>query len=93
MIFSLILIFIPAPIAKNGGYENTPVGIIGLFYSMPALIITLVCVPMVHNQIYSSSISKRLKASGVSPYIYAIVMISLFALVALVVFYFMALMA
>lgn len=93
IIFILIIIPLPKLIAMQGGYQTTPNGIIGLFYTLPVLLITLVYLPMVHNQIYSSSIRKRLKSSGVSEKIYATTMILLFSAIALVAFYFLALVA
>ncbi len=87
IVFIILLIPIPKVFVANGGYETTPNGIIGLFYTLPVLLITLVYLPMIHNQIYSSSIRKRLSASGVPPMIYALTMIFLFAAIALVVFY------
>lgn len=87
LIFILILFPFPKIIALNGGYENGPNGIIGLIYTIPVLTITLICLPMVHNQISSSSIKKRLKASGVSTKIYSLVMILTFTLVSMALFY------
>lgn len=93
LIVSMIIIPLPKLIGEQGGYINTSIGLLGLFYTLPVLTITLICLPMIHNQIYSSSIKKRLNASGVPSKIYALVMITFFALVAMVVFYGMAFLA
>ncbi len=93
IVFTLIIIPLPKVFVANGGYETTPNGLIGLFYTLPVLLITLVYLPMVHNQVYSSSIKKRLNASGVPPTIYALTMILLFAAIALVVFYSLGIVA
>lgn len=93
IIFIGIIIPLPKIIASEGGYQSTTIGIMGLFYTLPILLITLVYLPMVHNQIYSSSIKKRLNASGVSSKLYAITMILTFTIVALSAYYLLSIIA
>ncbi len=68
-------------------------GLIADFAFMPSLLILLVFLPVVNTQIGSSSIQKRLNASGVSSRIYTMVLIVSFAILATLLFYFMIVVA
>lgn len=59
---------------------------------MPSLLITLVILPMVHQQIFSSSILKRLKSSGISSTQYGLVMIGSFSIASIVSFWTLAIL-
>lgn len=100
-IFSLILLFLPM-FVLNENFLNDLLGgemTSSNFYNsgveslytwvtwIPSLAITLVFLPMVHQQIFSSSISKRLKASGISTLTYTLVMTGSFALTATITFW------
>ncbi len=89
MIISLFMLpAAPLFFSMNTDYK-TSAGLIAGFAILPSLLILFVFLPLVNNQISSSSIEKRMKATGVSQSIYSLVMIVAFSALALIVYYFM----
>lgn len=87
MVTSFVLIPLPKIFySMNYDFKNSA-GLIGSFTILPSLLTLLVFLPIVNAQIKSSSIQKRMKASGVSFRNYTFVMIISFALLALAIFY------
>lgn len=98
IIFFLIIItllFMPLPIILFSLNENfrMSTGLVSVFAAMPSILTLLVVLPMVFSQINTSSIKKRIKSVGISESIFRFSMMMLFTLVAIVLYYFMILVA
>ncbi len=90
-LMAITLLMLPAAplfFSMNEDYK-TSAGLIAGFAILPSLLILFVFLPTVNNQISSSSIQKRMNATGVSSRVYNLVMIISFAALALVAYYFM----
>ncbi len=90
LVFSLIIAILPLLFVGKSDTIVVSYGEVGFFgwvTWVPSLLVCLAILPIVHQQIFSSSILKRLKASGITSMTYAIVMIGAFALTATIMFW------
>ncbi len=94
VLVSSLLIF-PAPMLFFSMMEDfrLAMGLIADFAILPSLLLLLVIFPLICSQISSSIIQNRLKTMGMTEWIYNLTFVILFALVATVLFYFMALLS
>ncbi len=100
LVFSIILALLPIFnywIIKNNHpneeiiFSNWELKVFSGFFGwvtwVPPLLTCLAILPILHRQIFDSSILKRLKASGISAVAYSVVMIGSFALISTVMFW------
>lgn len=85
-IISVFVIFMPVIISLS--FTNLNINIEGIvvlsIYILP-LIISLVFLPLIHQQIFSSFILKRLKVAGISSMMYALCLIAIFSIVSTII--------
>lgn len=88
LIVSIFFLTLPVIVITNNDWDCAlNYGSMGLGFVFPVLSINLILLPIINEKIYSSSIKKRLKASGVPMKIYSIVIMIVFTLVSLIIFY------
>lgn len=94
IICAIIPLFIYNSIYVNDSWnwKENEGGLFTLVSWLPSISITLAVIPMVHQQIFSSSILKRMKASGINSLTYLIVMVGVFSIVATLTFWILSIL-
>ncbi len=87
----LSILLIPAPQLFGLMLEDFKLasGLVAGFAIFPSLLILLVLLPIIWNEISTSSIEKRMNSSGIGKFYYSFVVMIIFTLLALVIYYFM----
>ncbi len=92
LIIVLVTLFLWTPFAiwwtRNDG-GNVGYYVMSLIVLLPIISTSLILLPIIHQQIFSSSIKMRMEATGVSAKLYAISIITLFSLLLIAIFYFL----
>lgn len=88
LVVTIIMIPLPSIIAGEGIYYQG-VSMIALIMFLPSLFISLILMPTIQNQIGSSSIQKRLNASGISKQLQSFTLVLFISLLSLAILYLM----